>query len=275
MLLLRLLPILPLVGCSNWAQLSGSNNQNTVWSQEATPWSRRWGFASTFIQQYVLPADATLDTPVLPGQSPSPSPQPRYSAPSALLIMGGEEWRADNSGRTIDPAPRARQGATLRGKRGGAVGGFGQNFDGDPILPNEAPADMRAPDVSGALALSNDVFVTRGKSWRKFTDHRQRTVMGEPQPKLVSNVTWEMKRPWEGIPRQYLNRPWKDYLGCCHAPVPGSAFAAFAALSKPFRCSLGLGEQRSGCLDEDGNPSDPYRETRRWSPRRGAAAVTL
>ena len=266
-----------LVGCSNWAQLSGSNNQNNVWSAETPPWTRRWGFASTFIQQYVLPAES-LDIPLVPGQSPSPSPQPQLSAPSKMLILGGEEWRVDDSGKTVSPPPMAGQGSTLRNKGGGTPGGFGQDFDGVPLLPNEPPADMRAPDVAGAVAgaraLSNDVFVTEGKSWRAYTDNRQRTVEGEPQPMLVSNVSWVTRAPWGGIPAQYLGN-WKNYLGCCHPPVPGSAFSGYASLSKPFSCTLSPAEATAGCLDENGALTDPYKDSRRWSPRRGASAVTL
>jgi hypothetical protein len=178
------------------------------------------------------------------------------------------------------PRPAAGLGATLRGGGGGVVGGFGQNFDGDPLLPNEPPADMRAPDVSGAgqrqadgdlaySTLTNDVFTTRGKSWRTYTDHRHRTVVGEPRPLLVSNVTWVAKKPWAGLPGSYRqsNEPWKDYLGCCHPPVTGRP----GTQARPFRCSF---DRKQRCALEDGIEGDPLQDERRWSPRRGAAAVT-
>ena len=239
---------------SNWAQLSGSNVQNTVSSDEHPPWTGRWGFASVVVQQVVLVQSGGGGGAVA-GASPSPSPVPKKSAPSVLLIMGGEDWSGDaTGGDPLSPQPTA---GTTGGNLGGASNGHAQDFLGNALLPNAPPMEFARP-ATGFGQLHNDVYLTGGASWRVYTDHRQVNAYGEPAPVIASNVSWSALPPWGGFPDAYKATGWKDYLGCCHP-------------SRPFVCS-----KKNVCpLDDNGQPYDNLAGTRRWSPRRGAAAVAI
>jgi len=118
-LLLLVAPCAP----SNWAQLTGSNAQNTVWSAPS-PITRRWGYATTVIQQHVeINNQAVIPPAFKENQSPSPSPGVVYSAPSTLLVLGGETYFGDTT-----------QSRT-----------YGQDPYGDPLDPNLPPTDMDHP----------------------------------------------------------------------------------------------------------------------------------
>ena len=253
LLLVLLASWLPCSSSSNWAQLSGSNAQNTVSSDEHPPWSKRWGFASAVIQQVAL-ISADGGGASVAGQSPSPSPQPKLTAPSVLLIMGGEDWAGDAARGAPGAFPTA---ATTGGSTGGASNGHAQDFLGNALLPNAQPMDQAHPDT-GFGQLRNDVYISSGASWRVFTDRRQTNAFGEPLPVIASNVSWVETPPWQGFPPAYQSSGWKAYLGCCHVPAP-------------FSCPI-----VNACpLNDKGRPYDDLVASRRWSPRRGAAAAVI
>jgi hypothetical protein len=227
-----------------------------VASDEHPPWSKRWGFASVVIQQVTLVESEAGASGLVAGQSPSPSPKPRLTAPSVLLIMGGEDWAGDASGgQPGAPSPTA---ATTGGATGGASNGYAQDFLGNAILPNAQPMDQAQP-ATGFGRLHNDVYITRGASWRVYTDHRQTNAYGEPAPVIASNVNWTQTPPWGGFPSLYRSSTWKEYLGCCHIPAP------FATCNIENACPR----------DDKGRPYDDLVTSRRWSPRRGAAAAVI
>ncbi len=233
-----LMAFFPLAAPSNWAQLGGWNRQNSAWS--APPphnLTRRHSFASTVIQQHVIDLGSKAggggNTRI--GDSPSPSPVPKYSAPSKLFILGGDDFARD-----------------VRTNKD-----FGSKIDGIRLDTNYPENDMATP-LSGSGGLKNDIFWTGGSStgnpnkfFKIFADYRLRNEIGGATPSLVSTMNWTQIKPWEGI-GDYQS--WKDYLGCTHR-------------DKPFPCT---DENR---LMKDG--SDPLRFKRRWSPRRGASAGVI
>ena len=195
------------------------------------------------------------------GVTPSPSPIPQKSAPSILLILGGEDWVPDAT-PTGEPKGLGFKGAApvTGGVMGGVSNGYRQDLAGMPLEPNAPPADTAAPPT-GYGGLSNDVFVTRGDSWRVYTDHRQTNMYGDPAPVIASNVSWITRTPWPGLGNAYAlsASAWKDYIGCCHP-------------TQPFTCTL-----PSVCPFKEGTRPpvkiDNLKEYRRWSPRRGATAI--
>ncbi len=139
-----LMAFFPLVAPSNWAQLGGWNRQNSAWS--APPphnLTRRHSFASTVIQQHVIDLGAKAggggNVPI--GASPSPSPVPKYSAPSKLFILGGDDFARD-----------------VRANKD-----FGSKLDGIRLDTNYPENDMATP-LSGSGGLKNDIFWTGGSS---------------------------------------------------------------------------------------------------------------
>lgn len=77
---------LPSAHASNWGQITGYNRQNIVTSSRS-PWSRRWGFASTVIQKQ------------------EPTVGNRYVPPrrrSKLFIFGGDDYILPLEERQID-----------------------------------------------------------------------------------------------------------------------------------------------------------------------------
>lgn len=272
-LLLCIFSLLWRAGGQNWGQLSGSNVQNVVNADEHPPFPPMWGFASVVVQQVPLigvtppttgTGTTTSSTATSGGTtgarsaqqaSPSPSPGVVLSSPSKLLVMGGDSWRGDltTAGKSAEPWSGVSDKA-VGGSLGGTPNGPGQDFLGNPILPN---AVRVGPDAGGYGGLSNDVFSTDGASWRVYTDYRQTNPFGEPTPIIVSNISWNATPGWLGFPKAYTN--WKDYLGCCHATHP------FPCSSNPPPCNV----------QADGSTQDNILEQRRWSPRRGASATVV
>ena len=272
-LLLCIFSLLWQAGGQNWGQLSGSNVQNVVNADEHPPFPPMWGFASVVVQQVPLigvtpPTTGTGSSGGTTGAratqaSPSPSPGVVLSSPSKLLVMGGDSWRGDltTAGKSAEPWSGVSDKA-VGGNLGGTPNGPGQDFLGNPILPN---AVRVGPDAGGYGGLSNDVFSTDGASWRVYTDYRQTNPFGEPTPIIVSNISWNATPGWLGFPKAYTN--WKDYLGCCHAthPLPCSSNPP-PATSKP------MGPPRttswsSGGGAHGGGPQPPWSFTRAlWTP---------
>jgi hypothetical protein len=192
---------------SNWAQLGGTNLQNSVWARRPPQnLTRRYNFAFTVMQQHVVEQIATsagavsreprlraqcaharfynnalsplssTRAQVANGASPSPSPIPIYSAPSKFFIFGGED-RTKNV--AADPS-------------------FGVDKDNLPLEPNAPKVDFTAP-LTGAGSLRNDIFWTRGVKWHKYTDYRLKTAYSEPSQQIVSDLEWKEMPQWDGM----------------------------------------------------------------------------
>jgi hypothetical protein len=125
----------------------------------------------------------------------------------------------------------------------------GTDMDGTPLGVNFPAMDMAAP-ATGAGSLLNDIYWTHGARWVRVTDFHVLTPAGDPAPHLVSAANWTAVRPWAGLG----DLSWKDYLGCNHP-------------THPFPCSTLQNVQEDG--------TDPQAAFRRWSPRRGFAALSV
>jgi hypothetical protein len=179
-------------------------------------------------------------------------------------VMGGDSWRGDltTAGKSAEPWSGVSDKA-VGGNLGGTPNGPGQDFLGNPILPN---AVRVGPDAGGYGGLSNDVFSTDGASWRVYTDYRQTNPFGEPTPIIVSNISWNATPGWLGFPKAYTN--WEGLPGVLprHPPLPLLLQPPLPATSKlmgPPRTT----SWSSGGGAHAGGPQPPWSFTRAlWTP---------
>lgn len=119
--------------------------------------------------------------------------------------------------------------------------------------PNYNPLDPTFV-ATGSGGYLNDVWWTSGANWTVFTDFRARGAHGEPLPRIVSRTTWQ-RSSVPGLPPAGMS--YREWL-CC------------------YQLRQRANETLWPCVDavlcEAG---DPFAGQRRWSPRRGHAAVTV
>jgi hypothetical protein len=242
--LAALLSALPRASPSNWAQISGDARQNVA--APAVPgWTRRWGHALASVETLII--DRTIDVLF-------------DTEKSRLYVLGGDSWKRDTS-------------------RDASNAGYNlEHFfpDGRARDPNYFQADGQWAD-SGSGGLLNDIWWSVGASWQVTWDARKRNAYGEPLPVFVSTTSWVKLPDWAGLPPGVVS--WREYIGCCHPNPNPCAQLDESGLSKcptAFVCSstddYGIGL----CLpDSTTKGQDAFAPQRRWSPRRGHAAVTV
>ena len=233
------------VGSSNWAQVTGERRQNIV-ATAPSPWSRRWGHA--------LGAMETLiDTRTIDVLSETER--------SRIYILGGDSWKSDTSDNLLENKLNK------------------QNYfpDGRIRDPNYNLADPLWTD-RGSGSLLNDIWWSPGADFDVKANPRTMNAYGDAYPQIVSKTEWYKIPDWPGIPEDITN--WREYVGCCH-PNPNPCdqmdeYGENSLCSTAFVCRT-YDIYGTNLCDKFSLTKgvDTFAQTRRWSPRRGHAAVTV
>jgi hypothetical protein len=243
--LVCLISILDVAGSSNWAQVTGERRQNIV-ATAPSPWSRRWGHALGAMETLI--DSRTID--VL-----------SETERSRIYILGGDSWKSDTSDNLLENKLNK------------------QHYypDGRIRDPNYNLADPLWTD-RGSGSLLNDIWWSPGADFEIKANPRTLNSYGDAYPQIVSKTKWYKIPDWPGIPEEITN--WREYVGCCH-PNPNPCdqmdeYGENSLCSTAFVCRT-YDIYGTNLCDKFSLTKgvDTYAPTRRWSPRRGHAAVTV